>query len=265
MTSAPAAGRIVPVLLYHSISDHPGQDEHFAVSPAMFEAHTDAIAASGRATVTISELARAIRGEKTLPPRVAAITFDDGFADNHAAVVSLTRRGLRSTLYLTTGPLGTGDRLANAQAHELAHMPGAEVGAHSVHHPYLDELGDETIAEEVGGSRRRLEDVVGARVRSFAYPHGAYDARVRQAVINAGYDSAVAVKNALSHLQDDRFAIARWTVTADTTAERIAQVLEGADVPRAWRNERVRTRAYRSVRRMRRRMAGMGSDGARAR
>ncbi len=144
-------------------------------------------------------------------------------------------------------------------------MPGVEVGAHSVHHPYLDELGDAEIDEEVGASKRQLEDVVGARVRSFAYPHGAFDARVRQAVISAGYDSAVAVKNAISHLQDDPLAIARWTVTEDTTADRIAEVLEGTDVPRAWRDERVRTRAYRSVRRMRRGVAGIRSATDRAR
>ena len=253
------ASRIVPVLLYHSVSDHPSKDERFTVSTAMFEAHADAIEASGRATVTIGELARAVRGENSLPAGVAAITFDDGFADNHAAVLSLLRRQLRSTVYVTTRPLGTTDRLTSSQVAELARMSGVEVGAHSVRHPYLDELGDAEIAEEVGASKRRLEDIVQARVRSFAYPHGAYDARVRQAVINAGYHSAVAVKNAVSHLGDDPFAIARWTVTADTTPSRITEVLQGTDVPRAWPNERVRTRAYRRVRRMRRRVAGMGA------
>ena len=56
-----------------------------------------------------------------------------------------------------------------------------------------------------------------------------------------------------------------YTTSWDTTAGRIAQVLEGTDVPRAWRNERVRTRAYRSVRRMRRRVARMRSDTDRVR
>jgi hypothetical protein len=93
-------------------------------------------------------------------------------------------------------------------------------------------------------------------VHSFAYPHGVYDRRVRQAVITGGYRSAVAVKNAVSHPADDPFAIARWTVTAGTPASRIAQVLEGESVPVAWSHERVRTRAYRMVRRGRRRLAG---------
>jgi hypothetical protein len=97
--------------------------------------------------------------------------------------------------------------------------------------------------------------VTGAAVVSFAYPHGAYDGRVRLAVIGAGYRSAAAVKNALSHPADDPFAIARWTVTAGTPASRVAGVLDGEGAPHAWARERLRTRAYRTARRGRRRIA----------
>ena len=76
-------------------------------------------------------------------------------------------------------------------------------------------------------SRAALEELTQLPVASFAYPHGAYDRRVRAAVIDCGYRSAAAVKNAASHLEDDPFAIARWTVSSDTTASRIAEVLEG--------------------------------------
>jgi peptidoglycan/xylan/chitin deacetylase (PgdA/CDA1 family) len=249
--------RAVPVLLYHSICDRPRHDDRYAVARATFEAHADAIAASGWATVQIGELARALSGDKALPPRVAAITFDDGFADNYDAVLSLLDRQLGSTLYVTTGPLGTADRLTRSQVAELARMPGVEVGAHAVNHRYLDELEDREIAHEVRASKHELEILTQRPIRSFAYPHGAHDHRVRRAVIDAGYQSAAAVKNALSHLDDDPFAIARWTVTADTDPSRIAEVLEGRHVPLAWSGERVRTRAYRRVRRTRRRVAHM--------
>jgi peptidoglycan/xylan/chitin deacetylase (PgdA/CDA1 family) len=255
--SSERAKHIVPVLLYHSISAGRSQDDRFAVSRSMFEAHIDAIAASGRPTITIGDLARALRGDKSLPPRVLAISFDDGFADNYEAIVGLLERRLRATLYLTTGSLGTADRLTWSQVAEIARMPGVEVGAHTVRHQYLDELDDREIVEEVRTSKHHLEDLIQRPVRSFAYPHGAYDERVRQAVITAGYQSAAAVKNALSHLGDDPFAIARWTVTTDTTTTRIAEVLEGKHVPLAWSRERVRTRAYRMSRRTRRRVAGI--------
>jgi peptidoglycan/xylan/chitin deacetylase (PgdA/CDA1 family) len=245
---------LIPVLLYHSVADDPA-DSRFAVSRATFEAHVDAIEASGRTTLRVSDLADGLRDERPLPARPAAITFDDGFADCHAAVDTLAGRGLSSTVYVTTSEIGAAGRLTPSRVAELAEMPLVEVGAHAVRHRYLDELDDGQLADEIEVSKIELEDVTRVAVDSFAYPHGAYDQRVRAAVIRAGYGSAAAVKNALSHARDDPFAIARWTVTSGTPASRIAQILEGVNAPVAWSHERVRTRAYRTVRRGRRRLA----------
>jgi peptidoglycan/xylan/chitin deacetylase (PgdA/CDA1 family) len=246
---------VIPVLLYHSVADEPSRDRRFAVSRSTFEAHADAIEASGRVPLRISELARGLRRDAPLPARAVAVTFDDGFADTYAAVESLAGRGLSATVYVITGEIGARDRLTASRVAELAHMPLVEVGAHSIRHPYLDELDDGELTHEIAASRSELEHLTEAPVGSFAYPHGAYGRRVRAAVIGAGYGSAAAVKNAVSHAADDPFAIARWTVTWGTPASRITQVLEGDDVPLAWSRERVRTRAYRTARRGRRRVA----------
>jgi peptidoglycan/xylan/chitin deacetylase (PgdA/CDA1 family) len=243
------------VLLYHAVADEPSIDRRFSVSRAAFDAHADAIEASGRTTLSISALAAALRGERALPERPAAVTFDDGFADNYDAVHALLRRGIRSTTYVITGEIGAAGRLDRSRVVELAGTPDVEVGAHCVRHRHLDELDRRAIEDEVTVSKRQLEDLAQVEVRSFAYPHGSYDGRVRQAVIDAGYRSAVAVKNAVSHAADDPFAIARWTVMRDTPASRVAEVLAGEDVPRAWATERLRTHAYRTARRGRRRLA----------
>jgi peptidoglycan/xylan/chitin deacetylase (PgdA/CDA1 family) len=242
---------IIPVLLYHSVADDPGRDR-FAVSRATFEAHMAAVKGCGRGTLRISELATAMRTRRPFLEHAVAVTFDDGFADTFDAACSLLERGLSSTVYVTTSEIGASDRLNSSQVAELAHIPQVEIGAHAVHHRYLDELGDRELAAETRLSKHQLEDITQTAIGSFAYPHGAYDTRVRKAVIDAGYSSAVAVKNAISHAVDDTFAIARWTVTAGTSASRIAQVLEGENVPVAWARERLRTRAYRTVRRGRR-------------
>jgi peptidoglycan/xylan/chitin deacetylase (PgdA/CDA1 family) len=249
--------RFIPVLLYHAVGAPSCRaDRRFTVSRADFEAHAEVIEASGRASLRISDLAAGLRGERALPLRVVAVTFDDGFADTYDAAHVLLARGLCSTVYITTGMLGAPGRLTRAGVAELARVPSIEVGAHSVRHPHLDELGDRQLGHEVRASREDVEQLTGLTARSFAYPHGAYDSRVRRAVIAAGYGSAAAVKNALSHPADDAFAIARWTVTSGTPASRIAEVLEGEGVPLAWARERSRTRAYRSARRLRRRLAG---------
>jgi peptidoglycan/xylan/chitin deacetylase (PgdA/CDA1 family) len=251
---------VIPVLLYHSVCDRPAQSDSWgAVSRADFAAHVEAIKASGRVAIGITELAAALRAQGPLPARPVAVTFDDGFADTYAAVEVLCGQDLISTVYVTSGEVGARNRLSPPQLAALARLPGVEVGAHAVRHRRLDELGAAELADELRVSKAQLEDLTQRSISSFAYPHGSYDRRVRQAVIAAGYRSAAAVKNAVSHPGDDPLAIARWTVTDGTPAARIAQVLEGFDVPLAWARERLRTRAYRAVRRQRRRLLKSGA------
>jgi len=243
----------VPVLLYHAVDVVPPTGhERWTISSPEFSQHVDVIAASGRVPLTISELADCLRGERRLERDAVAVTFDDGYADTHGAVLELLHRDISSTVYVTTGTVGSPGMLSAAQLEQLAGLDGVEVGAHSVTHPHLDELAAAQLDEEVAGSKRALEMLLGVPVTSFAYPHGLHDRRARAAVVRAGYNSAAAVKNALSHLEDDPFAIARWTVTAGTPAERLAGVLRGDGVPLAWSRERVRTRGYRAARRSRR-------------
>ncbi len=244
----------VPVLLYHSVNDRPGPAERpYAVSCSSFAAHADAVRASGRRALTISSLAAAFRNGLPLSARALAITFDDGYEDNLDAVETLLDRGLPSTVYVTSGEVGGRNRLTPSQLAQLASIPGVEIGAHAVRHRKLDELRDPDLADEVRVSKVQLEELTGKVIRSFSYPHGAYDWRVRRAVIAAGYQSAVAVKNALSHDRDDPFAIARWTVTRRTSAAQVGGVIEGQGLPLAWSHERLRTRASRVARRSRRR------------
>jgi peptidoglycan/xylan/chitin deacetylase (PgdA/CDA1 family) len=246
---------VIPLLLYHSVDDDSARHDRYAVSRAVFAEHAAAVMASGRVALQLTELADGLRSKRPLPDRPMAITFDDGFADTYDAVELLLASGVSSTVYIPSRAIGANGRLSRSAVAELACQPSVEVGAHGVRHLYLDELDDREVADEVRLSKAQLEDVVQLSIESFAYPHGAYDRRARQAVIQAGYRSAAAVKNAVSHAGDDPFAIARWTVTRGTPVARIAEVLEGHGVPRAWAKERFRTRAFRTVRRERRRIA----------
>jgi peptidoglycan/xylan/chitin deacetylase (PgdA/CDA1 family) len=246
---------LIPVLLYHSIADEPG--DRLTVRPSEFAAHADVLRASGRTPLCMTELAAALTGERALPERPVAVTFDDGYADTYDAVEIVLARGLSATVYATAAEIGTKDRLTPARLYELAHTPSIEIGAHAFRHQRLDELEDPAPFLEARKSKSQLEALTQVEVLSFAYPDGAYDQGARSAVIEAGYRSAAAVKNAISHSADDVFAIARWMVTAGTSASRIAQILEGVGVPLAWTGERRRTRAYRVVRRGRRKLGGV--------
>ncbi len=72
---------------------------------------------------------------------------------------------------------------------------GIEIGAHTVNHPRLTCLSDSELQSEIAGSKSRIEEKLGKKIRTFCYPNGApkdYDARVAAAVEDAGFDCAVA-------------------------------------------------------------------------
>jgi peptidoglycan/xylan/chitin deacetylase (PgdA/CDA1 family) len=251
----------VPVLLYHGVRDHPVKGlERWTVSRARFAEHVDALASSGRTPLTMSALADGLRGAAPLPAHPVAVTFDDGWSDTPAAVETLAARGIPSTTYVQTGRLGERDWMDADGVRALDAVGAlAEIGAHTVDHPRLDELSGLALEREVAGSKAHLEDVLGHPVAGFAYPHGAHDDRSRAAVIAAGFTHAAAVKDALSHPGDDVFAIARWTVHADDSAARIRAVLDGDGAPVVRAGDRPRTVAYRAARRLRRRLEGARS------
>jgi hypothetical protein len=104
---------------------------------------------------------------------------------------------------------------------------------------------------EIVQSRRELEDGLSEPVWSFAYPYGYHSPAVRLAVQAAGYSSACAVKNALSHEKDDVFGIARVLIERDTGVAALDALLDGRGWPLAWRGEHLRTRGWRAYRRVR--------------
>jgi peptidoglycan/xylan/chitin deacetylase (PgdA/CDA1 family) len=241
--------RPIPVLLYHSVSAR----DSFAVAPNDFARHAEAIAVCGRTALTMSELADGLRGLRALPATCVAVTFDDGYRDTVGAIETLRTYGLCPTLYITSGRIGVADAITAAQVGTVAGwQESVELGAHTVTHRRLDELSTLAAEREIRDSKDAVEQLAGRRVNAFAYPHGAFDHQVRGLVIDAGYTSAGAVKNALSHQRDDPFAIARWTVRSTTSVGDLAAVLNGIGAPCAWRGQRVRTRAFRVVRRARR-------------
>lgn len=255
MRRSDLAYQVVPVLLYHSVPRIPDNDR-WSVSYQEFKSHLRAIVESKRSPVTVGELAAALRGEQKLPPRAVAMTFDDVYDNTYAAVEQVCECSLNASIYVTTGKIGSESLAWHRRLKQISiGLPSVELGAHSITHPRLDELSLPGILHEVSESKRQLEDFIGRGVESFAYPHGAYDARVRDAVVVSGFTSAAAVKNALSHSNDDPWAIARWTVQKTTSLSEIVEVLQGTGV-HAWSGERLRTRGYRIARRARRALRG---------
>ena len=255
----------VPILAYHSVAklDNPLYDR-WCVSPQRFGEQMSVLAEKGYSVLTTSALVGLLQSGTPLPERCAVLTFDDGLQDFlTGAVPILNRFGFPATLYVVAGligqtsrwlaPLREGDRpmLQASELREL-HQAGIEIGGHSMTHPQLDVIDAKAAFEEMRKSRVVLEDVIGAPVRSFAYPHGYSSRKVRRLVQEAGYSSAVRVRHAMSDISENLFTLSRLIITEEHDKDRFFDLIQGSGVPVAPSQDRLIADLWRVVRKLQR-------------
>lgn len=244
------ATKLAPVFLFHSVADEPPPGiAGFAVGKSAFARQLDLIADAERVSLTFSEFASRLDSEVPVGD-ACCITFDDGWSDNLEAARQIADRGLKGTFFITSEYIGRPGMLSRSAIREMVELPGIEIGAHSRTHRRLDELTTVAARDEIQQSKLRTEELLDHEVACFAYPHGSFDMNVRESVIDCGFTSAAAVKNALSHDEDDRFGVARITMTPRIDLHKFGMLLDGEGAPRAWQGERVRTLGYRKFRRL---------------
>ena len=92
---------------------------------------------------------------------------------------------------------------------EIAAMDPAiiEIGSHGKSHRLLTAISRDESARELIESKRDIEEKLGRKVLTFAYPNGSYDETIKQMTAEAGYDGAFGV--GFDHLDSDLFAVSR--------------------------------------------------------
>ena len=86
---------------------------------------------------------------------------------------------------------------------------GIEFAAHTDSHPLLVYEDDATVSRELRDGKTLLEEKLGAQVKAFAYPNGAWDERVRKMVEDEGYQCAFTTCRGWHRHGQERFDIPR--------------------------------------------------------
>lgn len=254
----------VPILMYHSVADHPNEETRpHSVRPSDLDEQLAYLSDSGFTPLTLGDLVASLNKNngRSMPAKPIVLTFDDGYADFHShALPMLDRYQFPATVFLTSGwvadagddaagrPLD--DMLTWSQAREAA-QTGIEIGGHSHSHPQLDQLRTDELRQELRKNKALLEDMIGTPVATMAYPYGYSSARVRREVRKAGYFAACAVNNSIAADRHDMLAIPRLTVARNTSISMFKRAVEGSAVPLIYLKERVLTKGYAIVRRTR--------------
>jgi peptidoglycan/xylan/chitin deacetylase (PgdA/CDA1 family) len=86
---------------------------------------------------------------------------------------------------------------------------GIDFGSHTASHAILPYEQDTIVDHELNSSKKEIEGKVRQKVRSFAYPNGDWNERVRERVQEAEYECAFATRPGWSTPGQDRYTIPR--------------------------------------------------------
>lgn len=261
--SRTSAQSVLPVLMYHSISDDPetGWPDYYRVctSPVRFAEHMECLSRMGWRGVSLSEgltrLGFESGNDNVTPsstpsepeanhpaePKLVAITFDDGFRDFlHFAFPILEKHGFSATMYLPTSYIGETPQMFKnrecltwGEVQTLA-AAGIEFGSHTVTHPRLLELSWPEIKTEISLSKQHIEQRAGLSVTSFAYPYNYPQNRpdftrlLRGLLADTGFKSSVTTILGRARGANDCLELPRLPVNSADDASLLMAKLRGA-------------------------------------
>jgi hypothetical protein len=214
---------LAPVLMYHHVLDANYSYTEYGVTNNQFQMQMTWLAENGYQTITISELAHAIRNGALLPLKPVVITFDDGNQDVYLNAYPIMEE-LRfvGTVYLIEKSINTYNNFDDEMIATLSNK-GWEFGSHSATHAVL--TATYHLEDEVCGSRQRLIDKYGLPFESFAYPFVIMDSRVQQMVKDCGFTSAVGNGSHTIHTKERLYFISRREVKSYFTQQQFINLV----------------------------------------
>ena len=247
----PATRRIV--FCYHSV--HPNRG-FASTTPEVFERHVQWLKAHCR-VVTLAEVVANPNTRISGTPLVA-ITFDDGYEDNHSyALPILSKHSVPATFFITAGLVDRDPAVLRRlqwlwgcgpddvvpldwqQVRELR-ASGMDIGSHTYSHPNLARLSALETEHELRRSTDIISDQLGAAVDMFAYPFGKpfvhFTPTTTDVVRAHGYRLAAAVTFRGVRDSDSVYTIPRFFTDGDDVTKLDAKIAGLYDVIGWWQD-----------------------------
>ena len=235
-------GDRIPILLYHRLIARreveagrvPDHEPIYASYDDTFAAQMRHLRDRGYTTLSMDEFLDIRRGRVPIPNRPVVLTFDDGYASNHAlAWPVLQGQGMKATIFVVPEPdaetvglvRGIDGFLSEAQMRELDEGDVA-IESHTLTHCVLADLKDDAARYELMESRRRLGEILARPVRHLAVPRSGHSFRVRRLARAAGYETVCCNAKGSSNGWSNLYALPRIVIERDTSVEDFARALQ---------------------------------------
>ena len=127
------------------------------------------------------------------------ITYDDGVMQDLRFVELMNRYGLKGTFNLNSELMKTCFGWIHPNGMEVKRLDadtarwlyrGHEIASHTRTHPYMHDLSEEELMDQLGGDKRELEAMLGVAVSGFAVPFDYYSPLIADCARKCGFEYA---------------------------------------------------------------------------
>lgn len=225
----------MPALIYHDVVSPaergssgfqgPGPDR-YKLTPELFAAHLEAIAATGRTP--------SLLGRGSAPHHEVLLTFDDGgtSAVTHIAP-ALEHRGWPGHFFVPTASIGR-QGFADAAGLQRLRAAGHVVGAHSHTHAILTRLTEAEVAIEWKMSKTILEATLDEEVDTLSIPRGYVTEPILASAARAGFRHVFTSEPRLGVRWVEGCAVyGRFSIVSDTSARYAGALCAGSHLAHA--------------------------------
>lgn len=211
----------VTILVYHRFG--PAATNEMTVRNSVFASQLKFLHDNGYTVVRLRDAVNFMKGRGELPPRVVAITADDGHRTVFTEMRPLVERyRIPVTLFIYPSAISNASyALTWGQLKELQATGLFDIESQTYWHPNFRvekrrlPAGDyqQLVESQLSKSREVLERRLGSHVDLLSWPFGIYDDQLIAAARQAGYVAAFTIERRQLSPRDNIMAIPRFIVT----------------------------------------------------
>lgn len=212
--AAITAGKEIPVLMYHAVSDVCWGSTELFVSPSVLDEQIAALLENGYTPITFEDFDRLQTIDKPV-----MLTFDDGYDDNYDNLFPILQKyHVKATVFMIVNDIGKNHKLTEEEITEMSSSGLVSIQSHTMSHGYLGDMNEEQLDYEMSQSKLQLARLTGKEPFVLCYPSGSYSDLSLEKTAQY-YEYGIMMNGGMYTTGNDRCAISRFYVPRGLSAE----------------------------------------------
>lgn len=204
----------IPIITYHYVENLKDPEDtkrrSLTTSPYVLEQSLQTLQKAGYSTHFVREIPRILYDKVPYSTKSAFLTFDDGYDNFYSIVLPLLKKyNAKGTLFVINNYVGREGFVTQRQLEEIRDSGLVEIAAHTMDHAYLKDAPKNYALREMSESKKDLEQRLGIRVFSIAYPYGAFTAQTAELAKQVPFAVAVSVIPGVMQSKDNLYYLSR--------------------------------------------------------